>query len=200
MSKEEYRPQPSKPIDQHKPHLEAGNGASGIQPTLNERAKPPPPEKSALNRAVEQTRELYERNGWVFLPWGEVGKGLPGVSTLQGEQQPYSGGINKPELHPPKERPLPFKPNLPRQEQRRIALSAKDQEILALLQKSNELLGKLPHPLAQEFKDQMIHEAVEEAFSKINWEEMQRQIDKMDEELMEALEDPIQRKKLFEDD
>jgi hypothetical protein len=34
--------QPSTPTEQHKPHQECGNGASGIPPTLNERAKPPP--------------------------------------------------------------------------------------------------------------------------------------------------------------
>jgi polyhydroxyalkanoate synthesis regulator phasin len=33
MSKEEYRPQPSKPTERHKPHQEGGNGAPGIQPT-----------------------------------------------------------------------------------------------------------------------------------------------------------------------
>jgi hypothetical protein len=48
---------------------------------------------------------------------GEVGKASPGVSTLQGEQQPHGGGINKPELHPPQELQLPFEPNLPRHEQ-----------------------------------------------------------------------------------
>jgi hypothetical protein len=69
--------QPNTPTEQHKPQLEGGNGAPGIPPTpnLNERAKPPPTKKSALNRAVERTRDLYERNGWVFLPLGEAGRG-----------------------------------------------------------------------------------------------------------------------------
>src|SRR4030095_4059345 len=94
----ERTPQQSKPTEQLKPQLEVGNGAPGIQPTLNERAKPPPesrehptlPQKSPLNRAVERTRELYKRNGWIFLPLGEAGKPSPAVPTLQGEQQPHS--------------------------------------------------------------------------------------------------------------
>jgi hypothetical protein len=185
------------PGPQHAPP----EGSRGIPPTINERANPPP--ESTLSRAVESTRTLYERNGWVFLPLGEVGKGSQGVPSLQGEQQPYSGGINKPELHPPKELSLPFEPNLPRQEQRRIAHSAKDQEILAMLQKSNELLGKLPYPLAPEFKEQMISEVVHEVWTEL-YPELKRQADQLDEQLeediMEALEDPIKRKKLLEDD
>jgi hypothetical protein len=78
MSKEEYRPQPSNQPEQHMPQQEGGNGAPGIPPRVHERANPPPeirayptlPQKSALNRAVERTRDLYERNGWPFLPWG----------------------------------------------------------------------------------------------------------------------------------
>jgi len=108
--------QPNKPTEQHKPQLERGNGAPGIQPTLNERAKPPP-QNSALDRAVERERDLYERNGWVFLPLGEAGKGSPGVPTLQGEQASHSGDVNRPEVPSPKELPLPFEQNLPRHEQ-----------------------------------------------------------------------------------
>jgi hypothetical protein len=188
------------PGPQRTPH-EGGNGAPGLPP--ESRAYPTLPQKSALNRAVERTRALYERNGWDFLPLGEVGKSSPGVTTIQGEQQPHSGGINKPELHPPKELPLPFEPNLPRQEHQRSTLSAADLEILALLQKSNDLLGKLPHPLAQDFKDAMIKEAVHEVWTEL-YPELKRQADQRDEQLdddiMEALQDPIQRKKLLEED
>jgi hypothetical protein len=42
MSKEEYRPQPSKQPEQHKPQQEGGTGAPGIPPVLQERAQPPP--------------------------------------------------------------------------------------------------------------------------------------------------------------
>jgi hypothetical protein len=35
----------------------------------------------------------------------------------QPEQQPHGGGANKPELHPPKELPLPFEPSVPGHEQ-----------------------------------------------------------------------------------
>ena len=112
------------PKPQHASH-EGVNGSPGLPPTLNERAKPPPesrayptlPQKSALNRAVERTRDLYERNGWVFVPLGEGGQGSLGVPTLQGEQQPYSGGVNKPKVPPPKEMPLSFEPSLPCHEQ-----------------------------------------------------------------------------------
>ena len=75
MSKEEYRPQPSKPAEQHKPQQEGGNGSPGLP--INPQEYSPLPQKSALNRAVERTRDLYERNGWVFLPLGEAGEGSP---------------------------------------------------------------------------------------------------------------------------
>jgi hypothetical protein len=73
---------------QRTPH-EGGNGAPGIPPTLNQLANPPPesraypklPQKSALNRAVERTRDLYERNGWVFLPLVQAGVPLLDVPT-----------------------------------------------------------------------------------------------------------------------
>jgi hypothetical protein len=108
---------------------------------------------------------------------GPLGKPPPPGS----EQTPQGGGGKSPET--------------PRRQ-----IKAQDLEILTLFQQSKELLGKLPHPLAPEFKEQMINDVVEEEFRKINWEEMQRQIEKMDEELDEALEDPIQRRKLLEDD
>jgi hypothetical protein len=82
---EEYRPQQSKQPEQTRPHLEAGNGSPGIPPSVHERANPPPegrayptlPQKSALNRTVERTRDLYERNEWVFLPFSEAGEISP---------------------------------------------------------------------------------------------------------------------------
>jgi len=64
MSKE-YRPQPSKPTEQHKPHQEGANGVPGIQPTLNERAKPPPEKRSRgrprLSIPPEDTKRLQQR-------------------------------------------------------------------------------------------------------------------------------------------
>jgi hypothetical protein len=122
-----------------------GNGSNGIPPTLNERAKPPP-QKSELNRAVDRTRNLYEKNGWTFLPLGGAGEHSSGVPTLQGEQQPNSGGINKPELHPPKELPFTFEPNLPNQEDQRSNLSAADQVILTKFREASELWGKCNGP------------------------------------------------------
>jgi len=70
--------QPNRPPipDANQAPQEGANGVPGIPATLNERAQPPP-EKSALNRAVERTRNLYQRNGWVFLPLGEAGKDSP---------------------------------------------------------------------------------------------------------------------------
>jgi hypothetical protein len=73
MSKEfQFRPQPSKQPEQHKLQQEGGNGAPGLPP--DSRAYPTLPQKSALNRAVERTYALYERNGWVFLPLGVTAK------------------------------------------------------------------------------------------------------------------------------
>jgi hypothetical protein len=69
------------------PHPQHGSpeGSRGIPPTINERANPPPenrahptlPQKSGLNCAVEQMRDLYTRPGWVFLPLGGAGEGSP---------------------------------------------------------------------------------------------------------------------------
>src|SRR5437764_14617 len=111
-----YRPQTNQP-EQRQPLQGNAEGRRSFQgPTTVEGSEPPQftpglphtsqehptlPQKSPLNRAVERTRALYERNGWVFLPLGEAALGSFGVPTLQGEQQPHGGGINKPELHPP---------------------------------------------------------------------------------------------------
>jgi hypothetical protein len=102
-------------------------------PSQPEHTQPQP--GSTLSRAVERTRALYERNGWVFLPLGEVGEHSLGVPTLQGEQQPHGGGINKPELHPPKEMSLPFEPNLPSQKQQ---LNNLDPEVERLMREYAE--------------------------------------------------------------
>src|SRR5678816_3594414 len=59
MSKEEYRPQPSKQPELHKTQQEGANGAPGLPPTLNERAKPPP--ESSLTRALARARRLAWR-------------------------------------------------------------------------------------------------------------------------------------------
>jgi len=48
----------------------------------------PPKPESTLNRAVERTRDLYERNGWVFLPLGEAGKPSLSRPNLRPEQLP----------------------------------------------------------------------------------------------------------------
>jgi hypothetical protein len=84
-----------KPDPQQAPP-EGGNGSPAIPPTLQERAKPPP-EKSALNRAVERTRDPYERNGWIFLPLGEAGWSSRGNLDQQPEQSPQDGGSKSPE-------------------------------------------------------------------------------------------------------
>jgi hypothetical protein len=73
------------PEPQRAPH-EGGNGSSGLPPTLHERAKPPP--ESTLSRAVERTRALYERNGWVFLPLVEAAR--PSPSLLRPQTEPVS--------------------------------------------------------------------------------------------------------------
>jgi hypothetical protein len=188
------------PDPQLAPH-EGGNGSPGLPLTIHERAKPPP--ENTLSRAVERTREIYKRNGWTFLPWGEAGRGSPGVPTLQGEQQAHSSDINNLEHHPLKELPLPFEPNLPSQEHQESNLSVADQVILTKFREASELLGKLPHPLSQEFKDAMTERAVEEVWREL-YPELKRQADQLDdqldEDIMEALQDPIQRKKLLEDD
>jgi hypothetical protein len=82
--------QQRRPTEQLKPQMEAGNSAPGIPPTLNERAKPPP-EKSALSRAVERTRDLYERNGWAFLPLGEAGQGNVSSADTGDAELPEAG-------------------------------------------------------------------------------------------------------------
>jgi hypothetical protein len=81
---------PPIPGPQRAPH-EDGNGAPGLPRTVHESAKPPPegralptlPQKSALSRAVERTRNLYERNGWTFLPLGEAAEHFSGIPTLR---------------------------------------------------------------------------------------------------------------------
>jgi hypothetical protein len=105
--------QKPKQPEQTQPQQGRAEGRESLQgPTTVDQSRQPQL-GSTISRAVERTRDLYERNGWVFLPLGEVGKGSPGVSTLQREQQPYSGGVNKPEFHPPQEQQLPFEQKLP---------------------------------------------------------------------------------------
>lgn len=52
----ERTPQQSKPTEQHKPHLEVGNGSPALPPTIHERAEPPP-ESQASNTVVPRSRE-----------------------------------------------------------------------------------------------------------------------------------------------
>jgi hypothetical protein len=60
----------------------------------------------------------------------EAGKTSPGFPTLKPEQQPRSGGINKPELHPPKEILLSLKPNSPGHEQQPANLDPELEELI----------------------------------------------------------------------
>jgi hypothetical protein len=65
-----------KPIpDPQRASHEGGNGSPGFQRNIQE--QPTLPQKSALNRAVERTRNLYERNRWFFLPFSEAREGSP---------------------------------------------------------------------------------------------------------------------------
>jgi len=73
-----------KPTEQLKPQQEGGNGSPGLPPTIHERAKPPP--ENTLSRAVERTRDLYEKNGWVFLPLGVAAQDSPGLPKPQLDQ------------------------------------------------------------------------------------------------------------------
>ncbi len=47
-----------------------------------------------------------------------IGEGRGGIPPPQGERQPQGGGVEKKELQPPTERPLPFEPNLPGHDER----------------------------------------------------------------------------------
>ena len=98
----ERQPIPT-PEPQRTPH-EGGNGSPGLPRTVHESAKPPPdsracptlPQKSALNRAVERTRNLYERNSWVFLPLVEAGEPSLDVPTEEApevEEISLPGGL-----------------------------------------------------------------------------------------------------------
>jgi hypothetical protein len=82
------RPQQRRPTEQTKPQLESGNGVPGLPP--DSRAYPTLPQKSALNRAVEKTRDLYERNVWVFIPLGELGKSSPGLPINPAQEEPQT--------------------------------------------------------------------------------------------------------------
>jgi len=95
--------QTSRPTEQLKPQLEGGNGAPGLPPTLHERANPPP--GSTLSRAVERTQELYERNGWVFLPLGEAGQAdASSANTVDTETPEAKVNSKSPITDPPKGR------------------------------------------------------------------------------------------------
>src|SRR5215217_6272769 len=66
------------PDPQHTPH-EGGNGSPGIPPTLHERANPSP--ESALSRALEEMRALYEKDSNLFA--SRVFDGLKAVEELR---------------------------------------------------------------------------------------------------------------------
>ena len=61
--------------EQPQPSRERGQISPSLPITTQEQPKPQP--ESVLSRALERTRDLYERNGWVFLPLGEAGKPSP---------------------------------------------------------------------------------------------------------------------------
>src|SRR5712691_6456536 len=73
----QYRPESEKPksTDPPKPPQESQERQPG----------------SALSRAVERTRDLYERNGWVFLPLGEAGQGIVSSANTGDAESPEAG-------------------------------------------------------------------------------------------------------------
>jgi hypothetical protein len=135
---------PPIPDSQHAPH-EGGNGSRGIPPTIHEQAQPPPEQTqplqgrpagreslqgptavdqsrqpqlgSTISRAVERTRDLYERNGWVFLPLGEASKPSLSLPNLQGEQWPQPEPQEQPTIQPESQakqaKPTKPRPRLP---------------------------------------------------------------------------------------
>jgi hypothetical protein len=94
MPKEEYRPPPSKKPEKHKPQQQGANGAPGLQSTGESRAYPTLPQKSVLNRAVERTHNLYERNGWFFLPFSEIGEVSPTLPSRPSTTIFYAPGLD----------------------------------------------------------------------------------------------------------
>ena len=86
MSKEEYRPQPSKQPEQTP--QEGGNVAPGIPPTVNERAKPPPDNMSdlVLNSVMRgwSRREKLRKESAIFK---EITKGKIFPNTPEGAEQ-----------------------------------------------------------------------------------------------------------------
>src|SRR6266540_2698763 len=99
--------QPNRPTpvpEQQQAPAEGGKGSPSLPLTTHERAKPPP--ESALSRAVERTRELYERNGWVFLPFGEAGQGNASSANTVDAVSPDAGLKDNPPLK--KRRSLAF--------------------------------------------------------------------------------------------
>jgi hypothetical protein len=61
---------------------------------------------STLSRAVEGTRDLYERNGWTFLPLGEAGQGAPSLPKPRTAQPLHGVGAKSPEPTLQKPEPL----------------------------------------------------------------------------------------------
>ena len=56
--------------------------------SITPQEQPTPQQESTLSRAVESTRDLYEQNGWVFLPLAEAGKASPTLPSPQTEHTP----------------------------------------------------------------------------------------------------------------
>lgn len=96
------QPQPEQPRqpEQSQKSPEAGAGPLGLPPPTPEQQHLQQ-EKSVLNRAVERTRAIYERNGWVFLPLDEAGKPSSTLSNPQPEQSQQGEGGSKAKLDHP---------------------------------------------------------------------------------------------------
>jgi hypothetical protein len=113
------QPQPEQPRqpEQTQPLQGRAAGRESLQgPTTVDQSGQPQP-GSTLSRAVERTRDLYERNGWSFLPWGEAGKPSPSLPYLQGEQSPQPEPQEQPTIQPESQakqvKPTKPRPRLP---------------------------------------------------------------------------------------
>jgi hypothetical protein len=166
-----YHPPISEP--QRAPH-EGGNGSPGLPRTVHESAKPPPegralptlPQKSALNRAVEGTRDLYERNGWVFFPLAEAGKDSPPLPSRPltsifsvPSHDHLIEETNKPDKNPPPQEAGKDSPNLPQpQSEPKKPMASED---AAMLDEAMRWLFSLPEKERNEVFDRVMREAIE---------------------------------------
>jgi hypothetical protein len=99
MKEGENRPQPGENQTLH----EGGQTSLGLPSKPKDQAIPNL--ESTLSRAVERTRELYERNGWVFLPLGEGGEGnASSANSVTAESREAGLKDKSPITDPPKRR------------------------------------------------------------------------------------------------